>query len=66
MIDEVVEYCETNAPLPERLTTREVANVAAFLSCPLSSGITGTTLFVDKGFHAMGKALAEADYWWKK
>ena len=40
--------------------------MAAFLSCPLSSGITGTTLFVDKGFHAMGKALAEADYWWKK
>jgi enoyl-[acyl-carrier protein] reductase I len=66
MIDEVVEYCETNSPLPVRLTTREVANVAAFLSCPLASGITGTTLFVDKGFHAMGKALADVDYWWKK
>lgn len=66
MIDEVVEYCETNSPLPVRLTTREVAHVAAFLSCPLASGITGTTLFVDKGFHAMGKALADVDYWWKK
>jgi enoyl-[acyl-carrier protein] reductase I len=61
MIDEVVEYCEKNAPLPERLETSEVASVAAFLASPLSSGITGTTLFVDKGFHAMGKALAPHD-----
>ncbi len=66
MIDEVVEYCETNAPLPVRLTTLEVAYVAAFLSCPLASGISGSTVFVDKGFHAMGKALADVDYFWKK
>jgi enoyl-[acyl-carrier protein] reductase I len=66
MIDEVVEYCETNSPLPVRLTTTEVANVAAFLACPLASGITGTTVFVDKGFNAMGKALAPVDYWWNK
>jgi len=66
MIDEVVEYCETNSPLPVRLTVEEVANVAAFLASPLASGIAGATLFVDKGFHAMGKALAEVDYFWKK
>jgi enoyl-[acyl-carrier protein] reductase I len=66
MIDEVVEYCETNSPLPVRLTTQEVANVAAFLACPLASGISGSTVFVDKGFHAMGKALAAVDYFWKK
>jgi enoyl-[acyl-carrier-protein] reductase (NADH) len=29
--------------------------VAAFLSSPLASGITGTLLYVDKGYHAMGK-----------
>lgn len=61
MIDEVVEYCEKNAPLPERLETQEVANVATFLGSPLASGITGTTLYVDKGFHAMGKALGPND-----
>jgi enoyl-[acyl-carrier protein] reductase I len=61
MIDEVVEYCEKNAPLPERLETHEVANVATFLASPLASGITGTTVYVDKGFHAMGKALAVTD-----
>ncbi|HTQ03396.1 MAG TPA: SDR family oxidoreductase, partial [Polyangiaceae bacterium] len=61
MIDEVVEYCEKNAPLPERLETIEVANVATFLTSPLASGITGTTVYVDKGFHAMGKALGPDD-----
>jgi enoyl-[acyl-carrier protein] reductase I len=61
MIDEVVEYCEKNAPLPERLETQEVANVATFLASSLASGITGTTIYVDKGFHAMGKALAATD-----
>jgi enoyl-[acyl-carrier protein] reductase I len=61
MIDEVVEYCEKNAPLPEKLKPSEVASVAAFLSSPLASGITGTTIYVDKGFHAMGKALGPKD-----
>jgi enoyl-[acyl-carrier protein] reductase I len=40
--------------------------VAAFLASPLASGISGATLYVDKGFHAMGKALAEADYFWNR
>ncbi len=61
MIDEVVDYCEKNAPIPEKLKVEEVANVAAFLSSPLATGITGTTVYVDKGFHAMGKALGPAD-----
>ncbi|HTA88841.1 MAG TPA: SDR family oxidoreductase, partial [Polyangiaceae bacterium] len=55
IIDEVVAYYERNAPLQEKLDTVEVANVAAFLSSPLASGITGTLLYVDKGYHAMGK-----------
>jgi enoyl-[acyl-carrier protein] reductase I len=28
------------------------------MCCPLASGITGTTLYVDKGYHAMGMAVA--------
>lgn len=55
IIDEVVAYYERNAPLQQKLETVEVANVAAFLSSPLASGITGTLMYVDKGYHAMGK-----------
>lgn len=54
IIDGYIEHYEQHAPLQERLTQEEVSNVAAFLSSPLASGITGTVLFVDKGFHAMG------------
>ena len=59
IIHEIVDYYAANAPLPDRLTTQEVASVAAFLASPLSSAVTGTTLYVDKGFHAMGKGLSD-------
>ena len=60
VINEIVDYYAANAPLPEQLTTNEVAAVAAFLSSPLASAVTGTTMYVDKGFHAMGKALGDS------
>jgi enoyl-[acyl-carrier protein] reductase I len=60
VINEIVDYYAANAPLPEQLTTAEVASVAAFLASPLASAVTGTTLYVDKGFHAMGKALGDS------
>jgi enoyl-[acyl-carrier protein] reductase I len=59
-IEQMIAYCEKNAPLPERLDAAEVAHAAAFLASPLGSGITGTTLYVDKGMHAMGVAVAGA------
>jgi enoyl-[acyl-carrier protein] reductase I len=59
VINEIVEYYAQNAPLTERLQTQEVASVAAFLASPLASAVTGTTMYVDKGFHAMGKALSD-------
>jgi enoyl-[acyl-carrier protein] reductase I len=59
IINEIVAYYAANGPIPERLTTQEVASVAAFLSSPLASAVTGTTMYVDKGFHVMGKALVE-------
>jgi enoyl-[acyl-carrier protein] reductase I len=55
IIDEVIEYYEKNAPLPQKLAPAEVASVAAFLASPLATGITGATVYVDKGYHAMGK-----------
>ena len=57
-IEQMVDYCAANAPLTEPLTAREVGTTAAFLASPLGSGITGATIYVDKGYHAMGTAVA--------
>jgi enoyl-[acyl-carrier protein] reductase I len=59
IIDDVIEYYQRNAPLQEKLIPAEVAHTAAFLASPLASGITGATVYVDKGFHAMGRAIPE-------
>jgi enoyl-[acyl-carrier protein] reductase I len=60
IIERMVEYCADNSPLPEPLQAEEVGNAAAFLSSPLAAGITGTVVYVDKGYHSMGMALQEA------
>jgi len=57
IIERMVEYCQINSPLPEALAAREVGTAAAFLCSPLASAVTGTTLYVDKGYHAMGMAV---------
>jgi enoyl-[acyl-carrier protein] reductase I len=60
IIEKMVEYCAENSPLPEPLQAEEVGNAAAFLSSPLAAGITGTVVYVDKGYHSMGMALQVA------
>jgi enoyl-[acyl-carrier protein] reductase I len=57
IIEKMVEYCAQNSPLTDPLDASEVGNTAAFLSSPLASGITGTTIYVDKGYHSMGMAV---------
>ena len=57
IIEKMVEYCAANSPLSDPLEASEVGNTAAFLSSPLASGITGTTIYVDKGYHSMGMAV---------
>lgn len=52
-IHKMIEYYRLNAPLPDALRAEEVGHAAAFLCSPLASGITGTVLYVDKGYHAM-------------
>ena len=59
IIDAMVQYGVKNSPLPEALDAKEVGAVAAFLASPLGTGITGTTIYVDKGYHAMGKQAPE-------
>jgi len=58
IVETLVDYYQLNSPLPEVLTANEVAYTAAFLCSPLSSGITGSTTYVDKGYNAMGMAVA--------
>jgi enoyl-[acyl-carrier protein] reductase I len=59
IIERMVQYVSRNAPLSQPLSAREVGTAAAFLCSPLASGITGTLLYVDKGYHAMGMAVAD-------
>ncbi len=57
IIQRMVDYCAANSPLPEALDAMDVGHTAAFLASPLAAGITGTTMYVDKGYHAMGMAV---------
>ncbi len=52
-IETMIDHYAANGPLPERLQADEVGHTAAFLCSPMASGITGSVVHVDKGFHAM-------------
>jgi enoyl-[acyl-carrier protein] reductase I len=58
-IGKMIEFAKANSPLPEAITATEVGSTAAFLASDLASGITGTTIYVDKGYHAMGVPPAQ-------
>jgi enoyl-[acyl-carrier protein] reductase I len=57
-IDRMVDYAAANSPLPEPTRAEEVGHTAAFLLSPMASGITGTVVYVDKGYHVMGMAVS--------
>ncbi len=56
-IDSMIEYSKANAPLTKELMAEEVGSAAAFLLSSMASAITGVTLYVDNGMHAMGMAI---------
>jgi enoyl-[acyl-carrier protein] reductase I len=56
IIERMIEYTKRTSPLTDAITAAEVGNTAAFLCSGLGSGITGATIYVDKGYHAMGVA----------
>ena len=60
IIGHMVQYCAANTPIPVALTADEVGTTAAFLASPLASGITGSTVYVDKGYNIMGMAMSAA------
>jgi enoyl-[acyl-carrier protein] reductase I len=56
-IDMMINYTKANSPLPRSIDAADVGNTAAFLSSSLAASITGTTVYVDNGYHAMGMAV---------
>lgn len=56
-IDMMIRYCRANSALPRELEATEVGATAAFLASPLAAAITGTTIYVDNGYHSMGMAV---------
>ena len=53
-IEIAIEYCKRNAPLQKDLESDEVGKTALYLLSDLSSAVTGVTMYVDNGIHAMG------------
>ncbi|MDB2613546.1 enoyl-[acyl-carrier-protein] reductase [Chlamydiales bacterium] len=56
-IDKMIDYSLENSPLKRDLKAEEVGNSALFLLSPMASAVTGVTLYVDNGLHAMGLAV---------
>jgi enoyl-[acyl-carrier protein] reductase I len=57
LIQRMIEYTRANSPLARELTAADVGHTAAFLLSPLAAGITGTVVYVDNGYHAMGMGV---------
>jgi enoyl-[acyl-carrier protein] reductase I len=58
IIRDLIRIYAQCSPLPEAIRAEEVAHATTFLASALASGVTGTTLYVDKGFHSV--ALSDA------
>jgi len=56
-IDQMIAYAQANAPLTKEMSAEEVGHAAVFLLSSQASAITGVTLYVDNGMHAMGVAM---------
>ena len=61
IIERMVEYCSANSPRTDALTAPDVGHTAAFLASDLARAITGTTVYVDNGYHSMGMGTALLD-----
>ena len=52
--DQMEAVIEARSPLQRNIEAGDVGNAALYLCSPLASMVTGTTLYVDSGYHAMG------------
>lgn len=53
-LTDMVKYFQGAAPLGTPFGAKQVADTALFLASDLSGAISGETIFVDNGFHAIG------------
>jgi enoyl-[acyl-carrier protein] reductase I len=51
---EMESVIEQRSPLRQNIDSSDVGSAALFLCSPLAAMVTGTTLYVDSGYHAMG------------
>ena len=51
--DALMAHAQAKAPLKRLVTLEEIGALTAFLCSPASSGMTGQTIFVDAGCHAV-------------
>jgi len=58
-IQMMISYTSANSPLPRAIDAADVGGTAAFLLSPLARAITGSVVYVDNGYHAMGMAVPE-------
>jgi enoyl-[acyl-carrier protein] reductase I len=58
-IDMMIKYTSANSPVPKPIEAADVGHTAAFLCSPLAAGITGSVIYVDNGYHAMGMGVLE-------
>eukprot|EP00962_Isochrysis_galbana_P043222 scaffold16407_cov127-Isochrysis_galbana.AAC.7 len=55
-----IDYCRANAPLEKDLYSDDVGTAAACLLSPFFGAVTGVTLYVDNGMHAVGMVQEKA------
>ncbi len=58
-IQMIIGYTSANSPLPRPINAMDVGHTAAFLCSSLAAAITGSVVYVDNGYHAMGMAVPE-------
>ena len=56
-IEYAIDYSKANAPLAQDLYSDDVGNASLYLASPMGRTVTGVTLYVDNGLHAMGMAI---------
>ncbi|MEO8479171.1 MAG: enoyl-[acyl-carrier-protein] reductase [Gemmatimonadota bacterium] len=56
-IKTMIGYYTLNSPLVRDFEASDVGHMAAFLASPLAAAVTGSTVYVDNGYHAMGMAV---------
>jgi enoyl-[acyl-carrier protein] reductase I len=55
----MINYTRINSPIMRDIDASDVGHTAAFLASPLAVAITGSTVYVDNGYHSEGMAVID-------